>query len=105
MTVFVKEQNVPVELERDEYDQEAIHFIGYQDGQPIAASRLRFMNQYGKLKRICVLKTHRGKSYGQQLSQQMEKENKKKGYTNADLHEQPQANNFYKRICYIVTFD
>ncbi|HLR79413.1 MAG TPA: GNAT family N-acetyltransferase [Bacillota bacterium] len=105
MTVFVKEQNVPVELELDEYDQEAIHFIGYQDGQPIAASRLRFMNQYGKLERICVLKTHRGKSYGQQLIQQMEKEIKKHGYTHAVLHAQTQAIDFYKRIGYIVTSD
>ncbi|MGY0694234.1 GNAT family N-acetyltransferase [Virgibacillus sp. FSP13] len=99
-TVFVKEQNVPPEEELDQYDEEAIHFICYQDGEPIAASRLRFVDKYGKLERICVLKEQRGKSYGAQLMQAMEAEIVKNGYQQAKLNAQTHAENFYKRLGY-----
>src|SRR5699024_11577020 len=40
-TVFVDEQKVPEELEIDEFEETAIHFISYEQDEPIAASRLR----------------------------------------------------------------
>ena len=36
--VFVQEQNVPVDLEIDEHDETAIHFIGLLNGEVIAAA-------------------------------------------------------------------
>src|SRR5699024_11497205 len=77
-TVFIDEQNVPPEEEIDAFDKEAIHFIGYNDNAPVAASRLRFVKEYGKLERICVLKDQRGKGYGKQLIEAMETEILKK---------------------------
>ncbi|MFZ0474996.1 MAG: GNAT family N-acetyltransferase, partial [Halobacillus sp.] len=41
--VFVDEQNVPEDLEIDEYDETAVHLVGYEHGEPIAAARLRFV--------------------------------------------------------------
>src|SRR5699024_6068291 len=70
--VFVEEQKVPMNLEIDEHEDEAIHFVGYVDDQPVAASRLRFVYGKGKLERICVLKEHRGKSFGKQIIDKME---------------------------------
>ncbi|WP_099157105.1 GNAT family N-acetyltransferase [Virgibacillus ndiopensis] len=98
--VFVEEQKVPPEEELDQHDETAIHFICYQEDKPIAASRLRFVDQYGKLERICVLKNERGKSYGAQLIQAMEAEIHKNGYTKAKLNAQTHAENFYKRLGY-----
>ena len=71
--VFVNEQNVPPEREQDKHDDHAVHFIGYKDARPIAASRVRLIDSYGKLERICVLKEFRGKSYGSQIIKFMEK--------------------------------
>ncbi|MTW87224.1 GNAT family N-acetyltransferase [Virgibacillus dakarensis] len=99
-TVFVDEQHVPPEEELDHFDKEAVHFIVIQNDSPIAASRLRFAGDYGKLERICVLKEQRGKSYGAQLIQAMETETAKKGYRKAKLNAQTHAENFYKRLGY-----
>src|SRR5690625_3664793 len=54
--VFVEEQHVPIEEEIDTHEEEAIHFICYHNEKPIGASRLRFVENYGKLERICVLR-------------------------------------------------
>lgn len=99
-TVFVEEQKVPPEEEIDSFDEEAIHFLCYQNGVPIAASRLRFADDYGKLERICVLKEQRGKSYGAQLMQSMEAEIVKNDFKKAKLNAQTHAENFYKRLGY-----
>lgn len=56
MEVFVDEQNVPPEEEIDEFEKIATHFVMYDQDKPIAASRLRFVDEYGKLERICVVK-------------------------------------------------
>ncbi len=79
MDVFVKEQHVPVELEMDEHDKEAIHFVGYVDNTPVAASRLRFVDTYGKLERICVRAEQRGQSFGKQIILRMEEQLKENG--------------------------
>lgn len=101
--VFIKEQNVPPELEIDEHELDAVHFIGYNDkNEPIAASRLRWINGLGKLERICVLKQHRGKSYGKQMIVKMESVIKQNGLTKAMLHSQTHAKEFYEQLGYVV---
>jgi predicted GNAT family N-acyltransferase len=100
MTVFVEEQKVPPEEEIDEYDKTAIHFIGYIDRQPSAASRLRFADDYGKLERICVMKEHRGKHFGQQIISRMEETIRAKGYKKAKLNAQTHAEGFYGKLGY-----
>lgn len=98
--VFVEEQKVPVDEELDHHDETAIHFVGYENDQPVAASRLRFENDYGKLERICVLPEYRGKHFGQQIVEEMEREIAKNGYKKAKLNAQTHAEEFYKRIGY-----
>lgn len=100
--VFVDEQHVPVEIELDEFDQNATHFIGYLEGSPIAASRLRFVDQYGKLERICVLASSRGQSYGKTIINRMEQEIKKHGLTKAKLNAQTHALGFYESLGYKI---
>ncbi|RKQ32727.1 GNAT family N-acetyltransferase [Oceanobacillus halophilus] len=100
MVVFVEEQNVPAEEELDEFDKTAIHFIGYEKKQAIAASRLRFTEEYGKLERICVIKEYRGKSFGKELILAMEDVIKEKGYKKAKLNAQTHAEEFYKKLGY-----
>ncbi|MDL4842956.1 GNAT family N-acetyltransferase [Aquibacillus rhizosphaerae] len=99
-TVFVDEQNVPPELEIDDLENEAIHFVGYDNDLPIAASRLRLVENYGKLERICVLKGFRGLSYGKQIISKMEKVITDKGFTQAKLNSQTHAEEFYQSLGY-----
>lgn len=100
--VFVEEQNVPVEEEMDRFDAHAIHFVGYLQTKPIAASRLRWVDDYGKLERLCILKDYRGKSYGTNMIQVMEHEILKNGYKLAKLNAQTHAIAFYEKLGYKV---
>ncbi|WP_407271019.1 GNAT family N-acetyltransferase [Radiobacillus sp. PE A8.2] len=104
-TVFVQEQNVPPELEIDDLEAEATHFVGYVDDQPIAAGRLRLVDDYGKLERICVLKEYRGLAYGQKLISAMEAHIQTSGYPKVKLNAQTHAENFYKFIGYETVSD
>lgn len=99
-TVFVKEQNVPAEEEIDEHDDDAVHFLGIIDNKPIAASRLRFVDTYGKLERISVLTEYRGQSFGKQIMHFMEKTILENGFFTAKLHAQTHAEDFYKHLGY-----
>lgn len=62
--VFVREQNVPIEEEIDQYEDEATHFVLYEEGAPIGAGRFRIVEGYGKVERICVLKDARKSGAG-----------------------------------------
>lgn len=105
-TVFVKEQHVPEEIEVDAHDETAIHFIVFTDRQhPVAASRVRFVDQAGKLERICVLKEFRGASIGSELIKKMEESIVARGYSFATLHAQTHATSFYEQLGYVITSD
>src|SRR5690625_8004945 len=79
-TVFVDEQNVPVEEEIDGHEASSIHFLCQVGEQAIGAGRLRFESDYGKLERICVLKPFRSQSYGKHIIQTMVNEIKKQSF-------------------------
>ncbi len=58
--VFVVEQQVPVELEMDEFDSDAVHFLATVDGRPAGTLRVRLIDGlYGKVQRVAVLKEYR----------------------------------------------
>ncbi|RFA37082.1 GNAT family N-acetyltransferase [Virgibacillus dokdonensis] len=98
--VFIQEQNVSPEEEMDKYDDEALHFIVYDGEIPIATSRLRFVESYGKLERICVLKEYRGKSIGKQLIHRMEQAILENDFQKAKLNGQTHAEKFYQQLGY-----
>src|SRR6476620_403397 len=64
--VFIVEQQVPVELEVDEYEQVATHVLAYDEsGEAVAAGRiLPYGDGVGKMQRIAVLKNARTGGYG-----------------------------------------
>ncbi|MCT2535681.1 GNAT family N-acetyltransferase [Aquibacillus koreensis] len=103
--VFVEEQNVPPEIEIDELENEAIHFVGYDKEKAIAAGRLRLVDDYGKLERVCVLKPYRGLSFGKQIISEMERVIKEKGYPKAKLNAQTHAEAFYLSLGYKTISD
>ncbi len=98
--VFVTEQGVPKELEIDDLENAAIHFVGYQNGKAIAASRMRTVDGYAKLERVCVLKEFRGNGYGRDMIFFMENVAKEKGIEKSKLNGQTQVEIFYQHLGY-----
>lgn len=103
--VFVDEQHVPIELEIDSFEDDAIHFLYLEGTTPVGASRLRFVDNAGKLERICVLQPYRGKGYSKQLIQAMENEIIKQQLTEAVLHAQIQVASLYESVGYKTVSD
>ncbi|UOR13102.1 GNAT family N-acetyltransferase [Halobacillus amylolyticus] len=98
--VFIKEQGVSEQDEHDAFEDQATHIVGYFDGEPFAAARLRFIEDYAKLERICVEKAHRGNSFGKQIIHYMETVIKDEGYSRAKLNSQTHAEGFYESLGY-----
>ncbi|MDQ0268699.1 GNAT family N-acetyltransferase [Cytobacillus purgationiresistens] len=100
--VFVSEQNVPEEEEIDEYENEAAHFVLYQDDKPGGAGRFRIVDGYGKVERICVSKDARKGGSGKAIMQSIESYAKEQGLDTLKLHAQTHAIPFYEKIGYDV---
>ncbi|MGE6631025.1 GNAT family N-acetyltransferase [Bacillus sp. NPDC077027] len=102
--VFVKEQQVPIEIEIDELEDVATHIVIYNDDHaPQAAARLRILDaQKAKLERICVLKEARSFGLGYKLLEALEEEALKNGAKEAIMHAQVQALPFYEKKGYRV---
>lgn len=101
LEVFVYEQNVPLEEERDEYDATAIHFLASEDGAPIGTARviLKDAGTVAKITRVAVAKSARGRGIGAGLIRHIEGAIAAPEYL---LDAQTQALPFYERLGYIV---
>ncbi len=62
--VFIEEQNVPFEEEKDGLDEEAAHFLLYVDENPVVTCRLRILDKTAKIERVACLKKYRGLKLG-----------------------------------------
>lgn len=100
--VFVEEQGVSIDLERDHEDESAIHFVLYDHGVPSGAARIRLLETYAKLERVCIQKSMRGTGAGAALMEAIETEVTNQGFDVAKLNAQVHAAGFYKRIGYTV---
>lgn len=102
-TVFVDEQGIPAQIEIDNYDDKAIHFVAYDQGKPIGAGRLRIFSGYGKGERVSVIASYRRKGVGEHIMKAMEEKLIHDGIPKITLHAQLQAKPFYEKIGYIQT--
>ena len=100
-TVFIKEQNVPYNIEIDGLDPEAEHFIVYLDDKPIGCARIRTEKNNAKLERIAILKEQRHKGFGKQLTKFLINYCKQKNYEEIHLHSQTYVLNFYEKLGFI----
>jgi predicted GNAT family N-acyltransferase len=100
--VFVEEQQVPEEEEIDALESEATHFILKTNEKPAGAGRLRGVDGYGKVERICILKEVRGTGAGKALMDHIQAFALKKGYNKLKLNAQVQAIPFYNKLGYEV---
>ncbi len=104
-TVFVEEQQVPLEEEIDEHENDSIHFILYEQNNAVGAGRFRILDGMGKVERICVLKNMRGKGAGRELMLGIEEYAKNQPLSQLKLNAQTYAIPFYEGLGYEVTSD
>lgn len=102
--VFVDEQKVPADLERDEYDDTPAschHYIVTDNGRAIAAGRWKtYEPGVAKLQRIAVLPPYRSAGIGRKLIAAMEADAKAAGYEATVLGAQCAAEGFYHKLGY-----
>lgn len=98
-TVFVEEQNVPVSLERDALDADAIHLLETVDDVPMGAARIVLNGETAKIGRVCILKHARGTGLGTALMREaLDVLRNTPGITRAALGAQLDALGFYERL-------
>ena len=99
--VFVDEQDVPEDLEVDEYEDESVHFVAYREGDPVGAARLRERDEgTAKVERVAVVGEFRGEGYGRAIMHEVEGVAAARGYDQVTLHSQTHAAPFYDRLGY-----
>lgn len=105
-TVFVDEQQVPEEVELDEYDATADHVLLLLDGRPVATARLVVQpGGIGVVGRVAVLAEHRGTGLGDAVMDAVEARAAERGLTAVELHAQVQVRAFYARRGYAAFGD
>jgi predicted GNAT family N-acyltransferase len=109
--VFVAEQGVPVDLERDAADDAADHLLAYDGEQPVGAGRLVVeppgfegadpaLGPVGHLGRLAVLAGRRGSGVGAALVRAVEDQARARGLALVALSSQTYAVPFYERLGY-----
>lgn len=93
--VFVEEQNVPIELEWDDEDENAIHLLALTaNGEAAGTARILSSGQIG---RMAVLSRFRGQHIGEVLLNTALQLSREKGLPPAFLHAQIQVKGFYSK--------
>jgi len=93
--VFIEEQNVPEELEWDEYDQDCTHILVTDENNiPIACGRLKADGHIG---RMAVLKAHRATGIGTSILKELLNHAANLHIKKLYLHAQTSAISFYEK--------
>ncbi len=101
--VFVQEQQVPLSREIDKDEAYAIHFVLYDQGEPLATARLLPIDENQvKLQRMAVLKQARGRGLGEKVLEEAERFAKEQGFKEITLGAQLTARLFYENSGFIA---
>ena len=98
--VFIHEQGVPIALEWDGLDDDAVHLLGRIDEQVVACARL-LSNQH--LGRMAVLPEWRRKGIGTQLLQFALQQARELGWASVHISAQQHALEFYQKQGFVIT--
>lgn len=104
--IFVDEQNIPADLELDEYDDEALHWLILREAdlEPVATGRMISyqegcqMRPVAKIERISVVKAARGQKLGNWLMREILKTVISEGFDQAILDAHSHLRPFYEKL-------
>jgi predicted GNAT family N-acyltransferase len=97
--VFVDEQKVPQELEWDEHDENAYHWLVFDNQRAVGTCR---MLKDGHIGRMAILAIYRGKGIGTILLNAVIEKASQDNLFQTYLYAQKQAENFYKQAGFIT---
>ncbi|MBV8125946.1 MAG: YbgC/FadM family acyl-CoA thioesterase [Burkholderiaceae bacterium] len=102
-SVFVLEQKVPADMERDSADAGCVHAVAYNRmGVALATGRLlEHVPGVAKIGRMAVVHHMRGSQIGREVLQALMNKGRELGYREVMLHAQMSAAGFYKRMGYV----
>ena len=105
--VFIKEQNVPRDIEIDEHDvltdPVCKHFLLVVNGMPAGTARaITLADQSIKIQRVAIQKNYRGSGFGKVLLEEIEKHYQASKYV---LGAQEHAIPFYEKLGYVISSD
>jgi len=99
--VFVLEQRVPAELERDDEDETAFHAVALEGGRCIGTGRLvRQPDGVGRIGRMAVDRGFRRAGVGAKILAALENKAREDGLSELELHAQCYVEPFYARHGY-----
>ena len=94
--VFVEEQRVPEELERDEFDWLSVHVVARDaEGRAIGTGRLL---PDGHIGRVAVLPEWRGRHVGHELMLTLLQQARQRNFSEVVLNAQTSAIAFYEKL-------
>jgi len=98
--VFVIEQAVSPELERDEFDADAMHLVALRGDEVVGTLRIVKSGQHAKIGRMAVRAPARKSGVGSRLMQTAETIARQLGGLDIVLHAQLTASGFYHKLGY-----
>ncbi len=99
--VFVEEQRIPAELDRDGRDDGAVHVLALDGDRPAATGRLVLTpSGEGVLARIAVLPDYRGGGLGRRIVEALEAEARRRGLAALSLEPHRYLERFYSELGY-----
>lgn len=100
--VFIEEQGVSEADEIDDLDPVCLHLLATERGIPVGTARILITDDWAKIGRVCVIKSHRGTGLGAALIRKALEVARGKA-TRAKLGAQVHALEFYKALGFAVT--
>ena len=99
--VFVVEQGVPPEIERDDADETAVHVLSRDDsGRVVATGRLLVHGRTAGIGRMAADAGVRGRGHGAAVLAELQRQAVLRGVAEIELHAQLTARRFYERAGY-----
>lgn len=100
--VFILEQGVPPELERDDADATAVHVVA-RDGTAVVGTARLTREGEARIGRVAVLPAWRRRGIAGLLLAALESEARRLGIAEVNLHSQTYVQALYERHGYAVT--
>jgi predicted GNAT family N-acyltransferase len=99
--VFVEEQGVPPEIERDAADATAVHVLSRDaGGRVVATGRLLVDGATARIGRMAAAADVRGRGHGAAVLAELHRQAVLRGAVEVELHAQLPARRFYERAGY-----
>lgn len=104
--VFVDEQGVPAEIERDDRDATAVHALSRDAaGRVVATGRLLVDGERAAIGRMATDPGARGQGHGAAVLAELHRQAVLRGVREVELHAQVTARRFYERAGYTAVGD